>query len=540
MKISGKIVLIDKRRILSGEITLDKGKIIAIEPKDHVPDRYLMPGFIDAHIHIESSMLVPSEFARLAVKHGTVATVSDPHEIANVLGLDGVKFMLDNAAQTPFKFYFGAPSCVPATAFETAGAHLGVKEIEELLQDDRIKYLSEMMNFPGVIHQDGEVIGKIEAAKRFGKPIDGHAPGLRGESIKKYAQAGISTDHECVDFEEALEKIGLGMKILIREGSAAKNFEALKGLLKSHPESVMLCSDDKHPHELINGHINELVMRSLGSGADLFDVLNTCISHPIDHYGLDVGRLRVGDPADFIVVNNLREFKVHSTFINGREVFSNENIKLNSVPFSVPNRFDRTPLKPSALKLVQKTGLYRVIEVMDGSLLTLAGTANLKSINGELQLDLDNDILKMVVLSRYDQSPPAIALVKNFGFKRGAIASSVAHDSHNIIAVGTNDQDITRAINEVIRNKGGLALSSEHRINSIPLAVAGLMSDQPGEEVAKAYSQLHHQSLKLGSTLHDPFMMLSFCALLVIPEIKLSDKGLFDGNNFSFVPLKMS
>lgn len=537
--ISGKIVLINDKKIINGEIIISKGKISKITERANVPDQYILPGFVDAHIHIESSMLVPSEFARIAVRHGTVATVSDPHEIANVLGIEGVNFMIENADKVPFKFYFGAPSCVPATAFETAGAELGIPEIEELLSNNKIKYLSEMMNFPGVIFQDEMVMGKLAVAHRLNKPIDGHAPGVKGEDLKKYAAGGITTDHECTTIEEAKEKIALGMKTLIREGSAAKNYDALVELLKDHADNVMFCSDDKHPHELVNGHINELVVRAIKKGYNLFDVLQSTIVNPIEHYNLDVGMLKVGDPADFIVVKDLKDFKVKATYIDGIKVAENGKDLIEPIPFEKLNRFDRFPIEAAQIEFKGESGKYRIIEVVDGELWTKEGHYHLESENGIINPDINQDILKMVVLSRYDQTPPAVAWIKNFGFTKGAIASSVAHDSHNVIAVGTNDKDLLNAINEVIKHNGGLALCDGNQCQSIALPVAGLMSDLTGDQLAVKYNSIHHKSLELGSTLHDPFMMLSFCALLVIPELKLSDKGLFNGNNFIFTPSKI-
>lgn len=538
-KIKGKVVLIEKREIINGEITVLNGRIQAITKIEDAPNQYILPGFVDAHIHIESSMLVPSEFARVAVRHGTVATVSDPHEIANVLGIEGVNFMIDNAEKVPFKFYFGAPSCVPATIFETAGAELAVPEIEMLLSNDKIHYLSEMMNFPGVIFKDKMVMEKLAIAHRLNKPVDGHAPGLKGKDLVKYAAGGITTDHECTNINEAKEKIKLGMKTLIREGSAAKNYEALVDLLKDHADMVMFCSDDKHPHELINGHINELVIRTLNKGYDLFDVLKSCIVNPIKHYSLDVGTLGVGDPADFIVVENLKDFKVKATYINGIKVAENGLDNMDTVPFENINRFDRAPIELRDLEFKGESGEYRVIEVIDGELWTNEGHYHLDSDKGVIDPDIEQDILKIVVLSRYDQSTPAIAWIKNYGFKNGAIASSVAHDSHNIIGVGTNDKDLLNAINTVIKSKGGLALNDGDINQIIELPVAGLMSDKNGEELAVEYNSLHLKALNLGSTLHDPFMMLSFCALLVIPELKLSDKGLFNGNIFKFATVKV-
>lgn len=537
--LEGQLLLLEQRKIVSAKVHIENGKVTKIEAIPEAPDRFILPGLIDAHIHIESSMLVPSEFARMAVKHGTVASVSDPHEIANVLGIEGVEYMIENGEKVPFKFYFGAPSCVPATSFETAGAHLGPKEIDYLLQKESIVYLAEMMNYPGVINGDAEVMEKISIAKKHGKKVDGHAPGLRGEECKKYISNGISTDHECISYEEGKEKIAYGMKVLIREGSAAKNFDALIPLLSEYPESIMFCSDDKHPHDLVHGHINQLVSKAVKLGYDLFDVLNAAIRNPIDHYGLKVGQLRVNDPADFIIVEDLKDFKVEKTYINGELVFSDETVRFPAPTFTKPNNFSRNKIDASSLQIKGEEGDYRVIELIDGQLITKEASHLLHVDNlGNIKVDVENDILKMIVLSRYDQSKAAIAFAKGFGFKKGAIASSVAHDSHNIIAVGCNDEALEKAINSVIENKGGISIYDANEIDSIPLEVAGLMSAKNGEELAKDYERLFKKSSLMGSALFDPFMMLSFCALLVIPELKLSDKGLFNANTFIFVNLK--
>lgn len=534
--IEGQLLLLDERKIVSARIDVEDGKIIGIEPITNAPEHFILPGFIDAHIHIESSMLVPSEFARMAVKHGSVATVSDPHEIANVLGISGVEYMIDNAQKVPFKFYFGAPSCVPATSFETSGAHLGPESIDYLLKKKEIVYLAEMMNYPGVLHNDPEVIEKLNIAKKYNKKIDGHAPGLRGKECKEYIDHGISTDHECISYDEGKEKIEHGMKVLIREGSAAKNFDALIPLLSEFPESIMLCSDDKHPHDLIHGHINLLVKRAIENGMDVFDTLKAAIKNPIEHYGLDVGLLNVGDSADFIVVENLKDFDVLQTYINGELVYDGQDCLFEAPKFDTPNNFSRRKIQLEDLKLKGKDGLHRVIEIVDGQLMTHESEHYLKVNSlGDVQPDLKEDVLKMVVLSRYDQNKAAMAFTRGFGLKRGAIASSVAHDSHNIIAVGCNDKELLEAINNVIENKGGLSLVDGTFSKNIALPVAGLMSDLDGISLAKDYEELFEASENIGSTLYDPFMMLSFCALLVIPELKLSDLGLFNGNTFNFV-----
>ena len=536
-QVSGKIVDLRKGKIFPGIVTIKNEKISSIQETDHVDGQYIIPGLIDAHVHVESSMLIPSEFARLAVTHGTVATVSDPHEIANVLGIDGIRYMIKNGRKVPFSFYFGASSCVPATSFETAGATLGAKEIDELLSMDEIKYMSEMMNFPGVIYGDKEVMEKIAIAKKHNKPIDGHAPGLKGEEARKYIEAGITTDHECFTMEEALDKIKYGMKIQIREGSAAKNFEALVGLLETHPDMVLFCSDDKHPNDLAKGHINELVKRAIQKGYDPMRVLRSAILNPIDHYKLDQGLLQVGDDADFILVDNLDDFNVLSTYIKGRKVATNGQCMIESVPESEPNAFHAEEISIEDISVSSSPGQIKVMKVLDGQLITEELIVGPKLENGNVVSDVDRDVLKLVVLNRYEKAKPAMAFINNFNFKHGAIASTVAHDSHNIIAVGTSDDEIVRAINLLVEARGGISLVDGKDEHVLPLPVAGLMSARDGFEVAKAYDKMDHLAKGLGSKLGAPFMTLSFMALLVIPKLKLSDQGLFDGEKFAFTPL---
>jgi len=536
-QVSGKIVDLRKGKIFPGIVTIKNEKISSIQETDHVDGQYIIPGLIDAHVHVESSMLIPSEFARLAVTHGTVATVSDPHEIANVLGIDGIRYMIKNGRKVPFSFYFGASSCVPATSFETAGATLGAKEIDELLSMEEIKYMSEMMNFPGVIYGDKEVMEKIAIAKKHNKPIDGHAPGLKGEEARKYIEAGITTDHECFTMEEALDKIKYGMKIQIREGSAAKNFEALVGLLETHPDMVLFCSDDKHPNDLAKGHINELVKRAIQKGYDPMRVLRSAILNPIDHYKLDQGLLQVGDDADFILVDNLDDFNVLSTYIKGRKVATNGQCMIESVPESEPNAFHAEEISIEDISVSSSPGQIKVMKVLDGQLITEELIVGPKLENGNVVSDVDRDVLKLVVLNRYEKAKPAMAFINNFNFKHGAIASTVAHDSHNIIAVGTSDDEIVRAINLLVEARGGISLVDGKDEHVLPLPVAGLMSARDGFEVAKAYDKMDHLAKGLGSKLGAPFMTLSFMALLVIPKLKLSDQGLFDGEKFAFTPL---
>ncbi|MGJ8593084.1 MAG: adenine deaminase [Aquaticitalea sp.] len=539
MKLQGQIVDIQNKRIFKGEITITNGKITSIEEKQHHVEHYILPGFVDAHIHIESSMLVPSEFARLAVMHGTVATVSDPHEIANVLGIEGVEFMIENGKKVPFKFNFGAPSCVPATSFESAGAIIDSEGIKKLLENPDIKYLAEMMNYPGVLFDDEEVMKKIEWAKHYNKPVDGHAPGLRGEDVTKYINAGISTDHECFTYDEGLEKLQKGMKVLVREGSAAKNFEALIDLLPEHFENMMFCSDDKHPDDLLLHHINNLCARAVAKGMDVFQVLQMACINPVKHYKLDVGLLQVGDAADFIVIEDLKQFKTIQTYIDGELVFDHGKSLIKPVEFKNLNNFNTNRKEVSDFRFESSSKQIRVIEALEGQLVTNELTENSLIENGNLISNINSDILKMTVVNRYNNDKPSIAFIKNFGLKEGAIASSVGHDSHNIIAVGVSDEMICKAVNLLIENKGGICAVSNKEEKVVPLPVAGIMSDQDGKTIGKMYADLDVMAKQLGSKLNAPYMTLSFMALLVIPSLKLSDKGLFNGSTFKFTSLEI-
>lgn len=534
-QVSGQIIDIQNSRIFGGIVKVINGIIVEIVEKADVPDRFILPGFIDSHIHIESSMLTPYEFARKALVHGTVATVSDPHEIANVCGMDGVYYMLENAKDARLKFHFGAPSCVPATTFETAGTELTSSDVEKLLQRKDIFYLSEMMNYPGVLFNDPMVMEKIAIAKKLNKPVDGHAPGLMGADAIKYISAGITTDHECFTKEEALHKIKNGMKILIREGSAARNFEALHELISKYHDYIMLCSDDKHPDELIVGHINLIVKRALAKGHDLFDVLRCASWNPVYHYNMDVGLLREGDSADFIVIDNTKDFNVLETYIKGEKVAANGCCILDKKQHAIINNFNCMEKSPADFQIRATGKIMNVIEAIDGQLITKPLKLPVHEINGFAFADVKNDLLKITVVNRYRDEKPSVAFIKNFNLKSGAIASTVAHDSHNIIAVGVDDESIARAVNLLIKNKGGLSVVNNKDEIVLPLPIAGLMSDLSCDEVGELYSVIDQQVKSMGCNLRAPYMTLSFMALLVIPRLKLSDKGLFDGEKFEFV-----
>lgn len=536
-RISGNIVDIVHSRIYPGSLEIVDGRIQDIQEYSGQYDTYIIPGFVDSHIHIESSLLPPSEFSRLAVVHGTVAAVSDPHEIANVCGIQGVYYMIENGRTAPLKFYFGVPSCVPATTFETAGAMLNAQDVEELLAHTEIRFLSEVMNVPGVLYNDPEVIAKLKAAATRGKVIDGHAPGLREKELQKYINSGISTDHEISTIGDGVEKINLGMKVLIRQGSAAKNFSDLMPLIDDYPDSCMLCSDDLHPDDLVKGHINLLVRKAIQNGIEPMKVLRCACLNPVRHYGLDVGLLQKNDHADFLVVDNLQDLNILKTYINGKKAAEEGKTLLERSCPELINAFGTAEKKEAEFAIRAQNKNIRVIEVVDGQLITRAGFERPTIESDNIVSNPEQDILKLTVVNRYVDSKPAIGFVKNFGLKKGAIVSSVAHDSHNIIAVGVSDRDICRAVNLIIRHKGGLAVVSDDKEDILLLPIGGLMTTGDGFEVAEYYSNLDKGAKKIGAQLRAPFMTLSFLALLVIPELKLSDKGLFDARTFNFVDL---
>ncbi|MEO9965376.1 MAG: adenine deaminase [Reichenbachiella sp.] len=534
-QVTGQYIDIPNRRIFPAVVHFDGGTITKVEEISLAPSHYILPGFVDAHVHIESSMLVPSEFARLSVVHGTVGTISDPHEIGNVLGVEGVEYMIENGKQVNFKFHFGAPSCVPATTFETAGAEINVEDVAYLLQKPEINYLAEMMNWPGVLFNDETVFAKIEVAKKLGKPIDGHAPGLKGEQAKIYAAAGISTDHECFTAEEALDKLKCGMKILIREGSAAKNFEALIPLLDEHYENIMFCSDDKHPDNLVEGHINLLVKRALAKNNDLFKVLQAACINPVKHYQMNIGLLQADDPADFIVIDNLEDFNVIQTWINGSLMAESGRSKITRVENKVINNFDCQPKSAEDFNVPISGTQVQVMEALDGQLITNLLSYESALLDNPNQTNTTEDLLKIAVVNRYQEAAPAVGFIKNIGLKSGAIASSVGHDSHNIIAVGEDADSISKAVNLIIKAKGGVSAVGNNKEMLLELPVAGIMSEKDGYEIAEQYSAIDAFAKSLGSPLNSPFMTLSFMALLVIPKAKMSDLGFFDGEKFQFL-----
>ncbi|WP_417903360.1 adenine deaminase [Borreliella burgdorferi] len=542
-KIEANYIDIFNKEIYPASIAIANGHIASIEKINATLDEYVLPGFIDAHIHIESSFLIPSNFAHLVVAHGTVATISDPHEIANVNGIDGINFMINNSKKTEFKFFFGAPSCVPALSqeFETSGYVLNDKDIDELMKLDDIYYLAEVMDFKGVINKDIEIINKINSALKRNKVVDGHAPGLSPNLTLKHASSGISTDHECLTIEDARYKLSLGMKILIREGSAAKNFESLHPLIsecsKKYCDSLMFCFDDAHPNDILNGHINLIVARAIKHGHDFFDVLKIACINPVLHYKIPVGLLRIGDPADFIITKDIKTFKINKTYINGKLVF-NDGISLIPLINEIPiNNFNCSKKSISDFKFSTKNKMIPVIKCISNQIITHKTMIDSNLLAPDFQSNIAEDILKIAIINRYkDNSKISIGFIKNFGIRNGAIGSTVAHDSHNIILVGSNDEYLCKAANTIIQNKGGLCALNNEKTIIMELPISGLMSTLSAERVASQYIKLNDFCKNvLGSRLDDPLITLSFMSLTVVPHLKINDKGLFDVDSFCFV-----
>lgn len=539
-EIKGKIIDIVNRKTFNGIVQIKDGKIFNIEESSEIFTNFILPGFVDAHVHIESSMLNPTEFSRLAVAHGTVGTVSDPHEIANVCGIAGIQYMIDDAKNTPVKIHFNAPSCVPATGFETSGANLDSKDISNILEKDEIVALGEMMNYPGVIYEDEEVHKKIKASLNLNKPVDGHAPELSGKGLDKYINSGISTDHECASLDEALEKLEKGMYIQIREGSAAKNFDQLHSLLSSHPDKCMLCTDDSHPDDLSKGHINAIAAKAIKHGHNIYDVLRAASLNAIKHYNLNIGLLQIGDPADFIICSDITNFNVISTYIDGEPIFDNDRVLFQNSEIKLINNFNlKKTFNPSDFEIKSENRLFKIIKAFDGSLLTDMFEFQLPMRNGVIYTDPLMGINKITVINRYiENSKPVIGFIQGFNFTTGAIASTVAHDSHNIIAIGADDKSISMAINRLIKSKGGLALYDGNETLHLPLPIAGLMSNENAQLIANAYEIINNKTHALGCSLNSPFMTMAFMALLVIPKLKIGDKGLFDVEKFKFTNLE--
>lgn len=543
LKIKGHIVDLVTRRIFDGEVAVNNGKIEAVNACKVATDApFIMPGFFDSHVHIESSMMTPVEFARIAISHGTVGAVCDPHEIANVLGKEGINFMLNNAKETNFHFVFGMPSCVPSCNgnIETSGYTLNAADVEEFMKRDDIYFLSEMMNFPGVLNGEEEVMAKIKAALAVNKPVDGHAPGLLGNERAKYAAAGITTDHECTTIETGRSAVEGGMIVQIREGSAAKDYAALAPLIAESPDSIMFSTDDSHPTDLVRGHIDRIVRRAIAEGYNIMDVLTAASLTPVRHYNIPVGLLQIGDSADFIVVSDLTPaFSIKASYINGEKVFASDDavtashmldrsVKIQKkLVHKMPNNFNAKPISPESIAHTPQDQEH-IIVASDGSLFTLSEVGA-----------VDADVQKIVVIDRYSgNATPRVAYIKGFGLKRGAVAQSIAHDCHNIVAVGTDDNELVRVINRVIEMKGGIAVSDGNVMEELPLPIGGIMSPLCGHELAFRCQLLDEVIKRAGCKFQSPFITLAFMSLPVIPQLKLTDKGLFNSVDFQFIGQK--
>lgn len=535
-RIEGNLIDIENREFYPCEIAIADGKIVSIDRNSNSYDHYISPGFIDAHVHVESSMLMPTEFSKRVIPNGTVGVVADPHEIANVLGIEGVRLMVTNGEKAPLKFHWGIPSSVPATPFDKTSGVLTVKDTEELAKTGQFSLLSEVMNIPGVLDNDPEILDKIAIAKKYHLRIDGHSPDLRGDKLSTYIAHGIETDHESSTLEEAEEKISKGMNILIREGSAAKNYEALKSLIATNTENVMFCTDDSHADDLLEqGHINKIVKMAFRDGFGIFDVLQIACINPVKFYHLDVGTLHIGDKADFIILDDLASLNIVGTYINGQEVYL-RGIEREYPDVKIPllNVFHHDQIIVSEIE-TSVSGEVTCIQVIPDSILTEKKVVSFGKEPVRFQSDVEADLLKIIYLNRYFNSKPQVGFIFGIGLKRGAFASSISHDSHNVVAIGCTDEDLVAAINVIIQEKGGLAVQQGNKGLSLPLPVGGIMSDKTGQEVADQYSKLNLELHQMGCPLNSPFMTLSFMSLIVIPRLKIGEKGIFDVDRFEFI-----
>ncbi len=546
---NAQIINVFSGEIIPGEMAISDGLIVGFgqyEAKkvEDLNGRYVAPGFIDGHVHIESSMACISEFARAVVVHGTTTVAADPHEIANVLGLSGIEYMLQSAEEQPMNIYFTLPSCVPATDMETAGARLTAEDLKPFLNKDRIIALAEMMNFPGVIYRDPDVLAKISAARQQKKPIDGHAPGLEGPQLYAYISAGIQSDHECTTEHEAIEKLRSGMHIMIRQGTCAKNLQTLlPAVNEKTARRMMWCSDDRHPHDLIaEGHIDSIVYEAIQSGLDPILAIQMATLNPAEYFNLDhLGALAPGRQADLVVFSDLKKPVIEKVYSRGILIAENGKIlptiqipSAASVPPSM-----HVDLQKIDFAIPADKKQIRVIEIVPEQVITHQRIEEITVKNKQAVSDPSKDLLKMAVVERHSGSGNiGKGFVKGLGLKHGALASSVAHDSHNIIVVGTTDEDMRAALEAVVKMGGGLAAVSDARVRAeLALPIAGLMSLEPVQRVRDQLDKLIEATHDMGTPLKDPFMTLSFLALPVIPELKLTDIGLVDVNKFEVVPL---
>lgn len=542
-KVTANYVDIVNKAVFAADIyynrTIEKIEKLADGPQDGL--LYCVPGLVDSHVHIESSMLTPQKFAEMVIPHGTIGVVCDPHEIVNVLGMPGMEYMMEDADKSPLNFYFAVPSCVPATPFETSGAVVTAADILKVI--DKSVALAEMMNYPGVCMRLPEVMDKLNVAIEAGKPIDGHAPGLDGKDLELYASAGISTDHECFSLDEALKKIALGMKVLIREGSAARNLDALFPLMKSNPESVMACTDDAHPDDIrARGHIEKFYRRAVAEGVSVFDIFRILTLNPIEHYKLDCGALRIGDKADFVMVSDLEKYDVCRVYLAGKKVYENGKQLYRSIHSQRPNNFAKRNFYDFdfAVNAPKDAPTVKVIDILPGELVTKQSTRMMYTKKGDpIEAVPDADIVKIAVVNRYSNAPVVNGFIRGTGLKRGAMASSVAHDSHNVVVIGADSNSMLKAVESIFRSKGGIVVVPETgEPEELKLPIAGLMSGKDHNAVADQYEALIAMAKeKLGVTLESPFMTMAFMSLLVIPDLKIGDKGLFDVTKFEFTDL---
>ncbi len=544
----GRVVNVFSREIVAADVAVYEGSIAGVGSYDgpkiyDARDAVICPGFIDGHVHLESTMLSPPELAKAVIPHGTTAIIADPHEIANVMGEKGLRFFLDGTAELPVDIYFMLPSCVPATPLETSGFHLGAAALRSFRKKPRVLGLGEVMNYPGVIKGDREVIAKIRAFS--GMVIDGHAPLLMGRMLNAYVAAGIGSDHECTELAEAEEKLRLGQHIMIREGTLAKNLRTLLPLVT--PITLPHCSfvtDDLHPADLLAcGHLDHLLRQALAAGMELVPALMMVTHNTARYFGLKGrGAIAPGYQADLTILSSVKPLQVQSVIKNGRLIFDQGELLVDIESLKVGadlKAMQVRPWGPEALAIPWEGAKIRVIELIPGQLLTREVVAATVPRRGLLEADPERDLLKLVVMERHHGTGNfGLGMVRGFGLKRGAIASSVAHDSHNILCVGANDGDMYAAVKAVEAMGGGLAVAAEGKVRAtLPLPIAGLMSTDPLPVVAAKWKELQVASRSLGCPLEEPFMTLSFLALPVIPELKITDRGLVDVRQFKHVPL---
>lgn len=537
MLIKGNILNVFTDEIYPGEIKIEHGIIESIKEVNADFNDIIVPGFIDAHIHIESSMLTPSRFAEIALRHGTTSVIADPHEIANVMGMDGIDYMIDDAKKTPLKYYFTAPSCVPATKFEKSGATISPNIIDNLLSRPEFVALGEVMDYNAVISNEKSILEKIKIAKKYHKPIDGHAPLLSGKNLQKYVKHGVITDHESTTKKEVAEKKRMGMKIMIREGSESKMLEKL-----IYSNCDFIVSADLKPEDLINGHLDKCLRKAVDYGMDPYEAIKLVTINPAEHYNLNAGSISPGKSADLVFIDNLRDFTVKRVVINGNTIFKKQKLLFRANPRPIDTTLHVSLTKPEDFDLkaqnpAHKSATVNLINVSDNTIITKQSSAKLSIQKKTIIPSVFEDILKISVVDRYGGNTISNGFVKGFGIKNGAIASSVSHDSHNIIVVGTNSEYMSRATNHLIENKGGLAAISNQAKLDVTLPIAGLMSDKPAKVVANNSAKLNELVSNMGCELSSPFTSLSFMALPVVPEVKMTTNGLFNVNTHQFIDI---